>query len=80
MQSVCIVSTHQVTMAYCNCASWLQLSLSRTLVTLLQSQGVAVYLVSGGFHQLIEPIAKYLGIPKDNVFANRLLFNEEGTI
>ena len=50
----------------------------RTLVAMLQSRGTAVYLISGGFRQLIEPFAKYLGIPKDHIFANRILFNEEG--
>lgn len=45
---------------------------------MLQSRGTTVYLISGGFRQLIEPFAKYLGIPKDQIFANRILFNEEG--
>lgn len=45
---------------------------------MLQSRGTTVYLISGGFRQLIEPFAKYLGIPKDHIFANRILFDEEG--
>ena len=45
---------------------------------MLQSRGTTVYLISGGFRQLIEPFAKYLGIPKDQIFAYRILFNEEG--
>ncbi len=44
------------------------------LVKRLQARGTAVYLVSGGFRQIIEPIAESLGIPVSNVFANRLLF------
>jgi phosphoserine phosphatase len=42
----------------------------------LQAQGKAVFLVSGGFRQIIHPIAKGLNIPvPDNVYANNLLFN-----
>lgn len=44
------------------------------LVSLLQSRKVAVYLVSGGFKKLIEPAAECLGVPKDHIFANTLLF------
>ena len=32
----------------------------------------ASYLISGGFRELLLPIAAYLGIPKDRVFANRM--------
>jgi len=42
------------------------------LIKVLQKRGVAVYLVSGSFRELIMPIAKYLGVPKENVFANRM--------
>lgn len=44
------------------------------LVKKLQSQGKAVFLVSGGFRQVIHPIAESLGIPLGNVYANQLLF------
>ena len=50
----------------------------RGLVDLLRSQGKEVYLVSGGFRQLIEPFAEYLSIPEENLFCNRLLFNSKG--
>ncbi len=46
------------------------------LVSLLLSRKTSVYLVSGGFRSLIEPLAEYLGIPKKNIFANRLLFQD----
>merc|ERR1711915_444742 len=49
------------------------------LVKLLQSRGTAVYLVSGGFHEFIDPIADILSIPRDNVFANRLYFHLDGS-
>ncbi|KXZ53840.1 hypothetical protein GPECTOR_6g758 [Gonium pectorale] len=44
----------------------------KELITALQARGVAVYLISGGFRELILPIAAHLGIPKGNVFANRM--------
>lgn len=52
--------------------------LHRDLVALLHLRGVDVYLVSGGFKSLIEPVAKELNIPIENVFANRLKFYFDG--
>eukprot|EP00775_Hariotina_reticulata_P012443 gene12443-12580_t len=50
------------------------------LVRKLQAQGKAVFLVSGGFRQIIHPIAESLDIPvPDNVHANNLLFNDDGS-
>eukprot|EP00882_Tetradesmus_deserticola_P011144 GHRQ01011785.1.p1 GENE.GHRQ01011785.1~~GHRQ01011785.1.p1 ORF type:complete len:269 (+),score=72.87 GHRQ01011785.1:202-1008(+) len=49
------------------------------LVAKLQQQGKAVFLVSGGFRQIIHPIAESLGIPLSHVHANRLLFKEDGS-
>jgi hypothetical protein len=46
------------------------------LVRCLQQQGKVVFLVSGGFSQMIEPVASALGIPAENVVANRLLFDD----
>ncbi|XP_053610158.1 phosphoserine phosphatase isoform X2 [Plodia interpunctella] len=48
------------------------------LVKELHERGVAVYLVSGGFRSLIEPVAELLNIPKNNIFANRLKFYFNG--
>eukprot|EP01135_Chromosphaera_perkinsii_P006559 Nk52_evm1s545 gene=Nk52_evmTU1s545 len=50
----------------------------KDFVNVLQSRGVSVYLVSGGFRQMIEPVAEILNIPFDNIFANNLLFHEDG--
>ncbi|XP_073956108.1 phosphoserine phosphatase isoform X2 [Choristoneura fumiferana] len=44
------------------------------LVKTLQERGVTVYLVSGGFRSLIEPVAQELGIPATHIYANRLKF------
>jgi phosphoserine phosphatase len=44
----------------------------------LQRKNVHVYLVSGGFTQMIYPIADRLNIPRRNVFANTILFDSKG--
>jgi len=50
------------------------------VVSALQRRGTHVYLVSGGFTQMIYPVAQNLGIPKERVYANTILFQagEEG--
>lgn len=42
----------------------------------LQARGTHVYLVSGGFTQMIAPVASVLNIPQERVFANTILFND----
>ena len=54
------------------------LFICRVLIKMLRARGTEVYLVSGGFRQLIEPFAEHLGIPIGQIFANRLLFDENG--
>lgn len=51
---------------------------NRELVTLLHARGVDVFLVSGGFYSIIEPVAKELGIPYKNIYANRIKFFYDG--
>lgn len=48
------------------------------VVHLLRKQGVDVYLLSGGFQNMIAPVALELRIPLDNVYANEILFDEDG--
>ncbi|CAN6467353.1 unnamed protein product [Victoria cruziana] len=48
------------------------------VVKKLRDMDVEVYLVSGGFRQMIKPVASILGIPSDNIYANRLLFGSAG--
>mmetsp|Transcript_132146 Transcript_132146/g.240407 ORF Transcript_132146/g.240407 Transcript_132146/m.240407 type:complete len:306 (-) Transcript_132146:63-980(-) len=50
----------------------------REVVKLLHKQGTDVYLVSGGFQNVIAPLALELRIPAGNVYANEILFNDEG--
>lgn len=49
------------------------------LISVLHTQNKAVYFVSGGFRQMIEPIAEKVGIRKDRIFANTFLFNDDGS-
>lgn len=48
------------------------------LIKKLKAKSTAVYLVSGGFRQMIHPVASILGIPPENIFANQLLFGNSG--
>jgi phosphoserine phosphatase len=49
----------------------------KELIDRFHSQGIVVYLVSGGFRQMIDPVASELRIPSHRVFANNLLFSGE---
>ncbi|CAF1385353.1 unnamed protein product [Rotaria sp. Silwood1] len=49
------------------------------LIDLLHERKIPVYLITGGFHSIVDPVAKKLNIPLKNVFANQLLFNDDGT-
>mmetsp|Transcript_50304 Transcript_50304/g.108996 ORF Transcript_50304/g.108996 Transcript_50304/m.108996 type:complete len:153 (-) Transcript_50304:162-620(-) len=44
----------------------------------LQSKGKHVFLVSGGFRQMIEPVAGAVGVAATDIFANTLLFDDSG--
>jgi len=48
------------------------------LVAALQSKGKRVFLVSGGFRQMINPIAAVLNVPETDVYANSFLFDSSG--
>ncbi|KAG1366763.1 phosphoserine phosphatase, chloroplastic [Cocos nucifera] len=48
------------------------------LIKRLKAKNTDVYLISGGFRQMINPVAMQLGIPSENIFANQLLFGNSG--
>ncbi|XP_058080409.1 phosphoserine phosphatase, chloroplastic-like isoform X2 [Magnolia sinica] len=48
------------------------------LIKKLKAKKTVVYLISGGFRQMIQPVALQLGIPPENIFANQLLFGRSG--
>lgn len=50
----------------------------KRFVEQLKAEGKEVYLISGGFDCLIEPVAKELGISLSHLYANKLLFSYNG--
>lgn len=44
----------------------------------LHGMNKKIYLISGGFHSLIDPVCQELRIPLTNLFANKLLFDYNG--
>jgi phosphoserine phosphatase len=44
----------------------------------LSRRGTHVYLVSGGFRLMIEPVARALGVPGERIYANTILFDDDG--
>ncbi|MEW5301255.1 MAG: hypothetical protein WDW36_004126 [Sanguina aurantia] len=44
----------------------------KKVINTLQARGISVYLISGGFREVILPLAEYLNVPKHHVFANRM--------
>lgn len=51
----------------------------RELIDQLRQNGAEIYLVSGGFDCLIEPVADALEVPPCNLFANKLYFHFNGS-
>ncbi len=49
------------------------------LVNALTRRRVAVYLVTGGFTHMAEPVIKRLGLARTQLIANTLLFTSDGT-
>ena len=49
-----------------------------TFIARLHARSVDVYLVSGGFTQMIHPLADLLKISRDRVHANTILFDDAG--
>lgn len=50
----------------------------KELVMLLHERDVKVFLVSGGFRSMIYPVAEELGIPAHRVYANTIIYGEDG--
>ncbi|WVZ98918.1 hypothetical protein U9M48_044288 [Paspalum notatum var. saurae] len=48
------------------------------LMKKLKKNNTDVFLVSGGFRQMIKPVAFELGLPPENIIANQLLFGTSG--
>ncbi|KAG7369356.1 phosphoserine phosphatase [Nitzschia inconspicua] len=52
------------------------------LVQELQARNVPIYLISGGFRELILPVADLLKIPRNHIYANRFVYmaDDDGQI
>lgn len=50
----------------------------KEFVSRLRKANKTVYLITGGFDCIIEPVAEELGIPLDHMFANKLFFHFNG--
>lgn len=51
---------------------------SRDFIEYLRRENKEIYLISGGFHCLIDPVAEELSIPMNHLFANKLHFDFNG--
>lgn len=51
----------------------------RELIDTLHARGTHVYLVSGGFRQMIDVVAEEVSIPYNRIYANNILFHEDGS-
>lgn len=47
---------------------------------LKQQKDVNVFIISGGFKEMIEPTAKLLAISEENIFANEFIYNENNVV
>ncbi|KRX68171.1 Phosphoserine phosphatase [Trichinella sp. T9] len=52
---------------------------AKSLIDLLKSRNTDVFLVTGGFSHIAYYAADQLGIPHQNVFSNKLIFDSNGT-
>jgi glycerol-3-phosphate dehydrogenase (NAD+) len=52
----------------------------KRLIKELQDRNVEVFLISGGFRELVLPVADLLGIPRSNIFANRFVYMSDDTL
>ncbi|KMZ56516.1 Phosphoserine phosphatase [Zostera marina] len=50
----------------------------KELIDTLKANNTNVYLISGGFRQMINPVASIIGVLPENIFANQLLFGSSG--
>ena len=53
---------------------------AKEVIKIAQYLGTNIFLMSGGYDQSIWPLADYLDIPRNQVFANHLFFDNHGYI
>jgi len=52
----------------------------KVLVDSLRANGKEVFLVSGGFRQMVHPVGAGLSVPTANIHANTITFNADGSL
>ena len=52
----------------------------RRNVDFFQRHAERIYILSGGFREVIAPLAERLGVPADHVLANDLIYDDEGRV
>jgi phosphoserine phosphatase SerB len=50
------------------------------VVDFLKQKGQELFIVSGGFAEIVRPAADFLGIPRDRCFANEAVAGEDGSV
>nr|XP_039250109.1 phosphoserine phosphatase-like [Styela clava] len=51
---------------------------AKELIDKLRERGCYIYLISGGFTEIINPTAKMIGIPREDILANKFLYYYTG--
>jgi phosphoserine phosphatase len=51
---------------------------AQNLIKALRKQKTEILIISGGFKTAILPFAKFLGIESENIFANNIIFDNQG--
>ena len=47
---------------------------------LKKHKDVNIFIISGGFKEMIAPTAKILGIPQENIYANEFIYDKNNTV
>ena len=47
---------------------------------LKKHKNVNIFIISGGFKEMIAPTAKILGIPQENIYANEFIYDKNNTV
>ena len=47
---------------------------------LKKHKDVIIFIISGGFKEMIAPTAKILGIPQENIYANEFIYDKNNTV
>lgn len=57
---------------------WIIAAGIKELIATLHKNSIDVFLVSGGFRLMIEPVAEMINVPLTNIYANTIYFDADG--